>query len=73
MKLDQYAKARRLFELGMPPSYVALKLGLSRTTVWYWLRLSGKDSEFAQLRRRALALPDDLRDRLVTDLTRRAA
>ena len=54
---------------GIPPSYVAEKLKVSRTTVWTWMKLMGHDRPFKELRRRVLMLPAHLRDQLVTDLT----
>lgn len=75
MKVDLFAKAKWLVARGMPPSYVAERLGVSRTTVGYWVRLMDHDHTFKQLRRRVLRLPEHLRDQLVTDLVdaRRAA
>jgi len=69
VKLDLFAKAKWLVARGMPPSYVAEKLAISRTTVWYWIKLMDHDHTFKELRRRVLQLPEHLRDQLVTDLT----
>lgn len=69
MKLDLFAKAKWLVARGMPPSYVAEKLDVSRTTVWYWIKLMDHDHTFRELRRRVMALPEHLRDQLATDLT----
>jgi hypothetical protein len=75
VKIDLFVKAKWLVARGMPPGYVAGKLGVSRATVGYWVKLMDHDSTFKQLRRRVLRLPEHLRDQLVTDLVdaRRAA
>lgn len=75
MKVDLFAKAKWMIGRGIPPSYVAERLNVSRTTLWSWRRLMNHDSTFKELRRRVLMLPAHLRDQLVTDLSdaRRAA
>jgi hypothetical protein len=74
-KLDLFSRAKVLISRGWPPIVVARDLGVSRQTLLYWRSLMDYDHAFASLRRRALLLPEHLRDRLVTDLTesRRAA
>lgn len=75
-KLDLFAKAKWLVANGMPPSYVATKLGISRTTELYWRSLmSHDDFTVKDLRRRVLQLPPHLRDQIATAIqdARRAA
>jgi len=75
-KLDLFAKAKWLVANGMPPTYVASKLGISRTTELYWRSLmSCDDFTVKDLRRRVLQLPPHLRDQIATAIqdARRAA
>lgn len=74
-KLDLFAKAKWLVANGMPPSYVAEKLGISRTTEWYWRSLMDHDLTVKELRRRVLQLPARYRDQIATAIqdARRAA
>ena len=73
VKLDLYRKVKWFVSNGLATSHISAKLGVSRTTVRYWVKLMDRDHEFQQLRRRVLRLPDRLRDQLVTDLTERRA
>lgn len=74
-KLDLFAKAKWLVANGMPPSYVAAKLGISRTTELHWRSLMDHDFTVKELRRRVLQLPSHLRDQIATAIqdARRAA
>ena len=65
-KLDLFAKAKWLVANGMPPSYVASRLGISRTTELYWRQLMDHDYTVKDLRRRVLLLPAHLRDQIAT-------
>lgn len=76
VKLDLFRKAKWLVANGMPPSYVAEKLGVSRTTELYWRQLMNHDYTAKELTRRVLQLPERYRDQIVTavqDARRRAA
>jgi DNA-binding GntR family transcriptional regulator len=75
MKLDLFAKAKWYAGRGLPPSYIAEKLGVSRTTVWSWLQLMDHDRAVKELRRRVLMLPERHRDQIATAIAdaRRAA
>lgn len=66
MKLDLFRKARWLVSNGMPPSYVAGQLGVSRTTELRWRRLMNHDGAVRELRRRVLMLPEHCRDQIAT-------
>lgn len=57
----------------MPPSYIADKLRISRTTLLYWRSLMDLDATVAQLRRRVLMLPERYRDQIATALADRRA
>jgi len=74
-KLDLFAKAKWLVANGMPPSYVASKLGISRPTERYWRSLMDHDGALKDLRRRVLQLPARYRDQIATAIqdARRAA
>ncbi len=74
-KLDLFAKAKWLVANGMPPSYVADKLGISRPTERYWRSLMDHDYTVKELCRRVLMLPPHCRDQVMTTLqdARRAA
>lgn len=74
-KLDLFAKAKWLVANGMPPSYVAARLGISRTTELYWRSLMDHDHTVKDLRRRVLALPANAREAIATAIAdaRRAA
>jgi hypothetical protein len=72
-KLDLFAKAKWLVANGMPPSYIAARLGISRPTLLYWRSLMDLDATVAQLRRRVLALPPRYRDQIATALADRSA
>ncbi len=65
-KLDLFAKAKWLVANGMPPSYVAAKLGVSRTTELHWRSLMDHDTTVKELRRRVLQLPPHQRDQIAT-------
>ena len=71
-KLAEFSKCRRYyFGRGLPTSYIAERLNLSETTVRKWRRLVSTDHTFAELRRRAMLLPQWQQDQLVTDLVTR--
>lgn len=71
-KLAEFWKCRRYyFGRGLPTSYIAERLNLSETTVRKWRRLASTDHTFAELRRRAMLLPQWQQDQLVTDLVTR--
>lgn len=74
-KLDLFAKAKWLVANGMPPTYVAEKLGISRTTELYWRSLMDHDYTVKELCRRVLQLPEHLRAQVATAIqdARRAA
>jgi hypothetical protein len=72
-KIDLFAKAKWLVSNGMPPSYIADKLGISRTTLLYWRQLMDLDTTVAELRRRVLMLPERYRDQIATALADRRA
>lgn len=75
IKLDLFRKAKWLVANGMPPSYVAEKLRISRTTELYWRQLMNHDGAVKELRRRVLQLPERCRDQIATAIqdARRAA
>lgn len=75
MKLDLFRKAKWLVANGMPPSYVAAKLGISRSTELYWRSLMDHDGAVKDLCRRVLQLPERARAQVLTALqdARRAA
>lgn len=75
MKLDLFSKAKWLVANGMPPTYIAAKLGISRTTELYWRQLMNHDGAVQELRRRVLRLPERYRDQIATAIqdARRAA
>jgi hypothetical protein len=66
VKLDLFRKAKWLVANGMPPAYVAGKLGISRTTELYWRQLMDHDCTVKELRRRVLQLPEHCRDQIAT-------
>lgn len=66
MKLDAFRKAKWLVANGMPPSYVAAKLRVSRTTELRWRQLMDHDATVSELRRRVLQLPEHYRDQIAT-------
>ena len=70
-KLAEFSKCRWYFWRGLPTSYIAERLNLSETTVRKWRRLASTDHTFAELRRRAMLLPQWQQDQLVTDLVTR--
>lgn len=65
-KIDLFAKAKWLVANGMPPSYVADKLGISRQTELNWRQLMDHDYTVKELRRRVLQLPEHYRDQIAT-------
>lgn len=75
VKLDLFVKAKWLVSNGMPPSYVAAKLGISRTTEVRWRQMMNHDVAVKELRRRVLQLPEKYRNQIVTAVhdARRAA
>lgn len=75
VKVDLFRKAKWLVANGMPPTYVADKLGISRTTEQYWRRLMDHDTTICELRRRVLQLPARAREQIATAIqdARRAA
>lgn len=66
VKLDLFRKAKWLVANGMPPAYVASRLGISRTTEVRWRQLMDHDGAVSELRRRVLLLPERYRDQIVT-------
>ena len=72
-KIDLFATAKWRVSNGMPPSYIADKLGISRTTLLYWRQLMDLDTTVAELRRRVLMLPERYRDQIATALADRRA
>ncbi len=66
MKLDLFRKAKWLVANGMPPSYVARMLGISRTTELHWRQLMDHDITAKELSRRVLQLPERYRDQIAT-------
>lgn len=66
IKLDLFRKAKWLVANGMPPSYVAEKLGISRQTELYWRQLMDHDHTVKELRRRVLMLPERHREQIAT-------
>jgi len=75
VKLDLFRKAKWLVANGMPPTYVAEKLRVSRTTELRWRQLMDHDDAVKELRRRVLQLPERYRDQIATAIqdARRAA
>lgn len=67
--------AKWLVSNGMPPTYTAARLGISRTTELRWRRLMDHDGTVQELRRRVLQLPERYRDQIATAIqdARRAA
>lgn len=71
-KLAEFSKCRRYyFGRGFPTTFIAERLNLSETTVRKWRRLVSMDHTFAELRGRAMLLPQWQQDQLVTDLVTR--
>ncbi len=68
VKLDLFTKAKWLVSNGMPPAYVASKLGISRTTELRWRQLMNHDVAVQELRRRVLQLPPRYRDQIATTI-----
>lgn len=66
VKVDLFRKAKWLVANGMPPTYVAHKLGISRTTELRWRHLANHDATARDLRRRVLQLPRHYRDQIAT-------
>ncbi len=50
----------------MPPTYVAAKLDISRTTELKYRRLMNHDSTVKEITRRVLALPERCREQIAT-------
>jgi hypothetical protein len=76
VKLGLFRKAKWLVANGMPPTYVAERLGISRTTELYWRQLMDHDGAVKALRRRVLQLPERYREQIATaiqDARQRAA
>lgn len=75
IKTDLFVKAKWLVSNGMPSSYIAARLGISRTTELYWRGLMDHDGAVQALRRRVLQLPERYRDQIATAIqdARRAA
>jgi hypothetical protein len=73
VKLDLFRKAKWLVAQGMPPSYVATRLGISRTTELYWRSLMDHDHATRELRRRVLMLPPAAREQIATAIADRRA
>jgi hypothetical protein len=66
VKTDLFRKAKWLVANGMPPTYVASRLGISRTTELHWRQLMDHDGAVSELRRRVLQLPRHYRDQIAT-------
>ncbi len=66
VKTDLFRKAKWLVSNGMPASYIARRLGISRTTELYWRQLMDHDGTVQALRRRVLQLPERYRDQIAT-------
>lgn len=63
---DLFRRAKWLVANGMPPTYVAAKLDISRTTELKYRRLMNHDSTVKELTRRVLALPERCREQIAT-------
>lgn len=66
VKADLFRKAKWLVANGMPPTYVASRLGISRTTEHRWRQLACHDATARELRRRVLQLPARYREQIAT-------
>lgn len=76
IKIELFRKAKWLVANGMPSSYIADKLRISRTTELYWRQLMDHDGAVKALRRRVLQLPERYREQIATaiqDARQRAA
>lgn len=75
IKVDRFVKAKWLVANGMPSSYIARRLKISRTTELRWRQLMSHDGAVQALRRRVLQLPERYRDQIATAIqdARRAA
>lgn len=75
IKTELFVKAKWLVSNGMPSSYIARRLGISRTTELYWRQLMDHDGTVQALKRRVLQLPERYRDQIATAIqdARRAA
>lgn len=75
IKVEHFVKAKWLVSNGMPSSYIAHRLGISRTTELRWRSLMNHDSSVKELTRRVLQLPEHCRDQIATAIqdARRAA
>ena len=71
MKVAEYAKCRWYVGRGLPTGYIAERLHVSPVTVRKWRTYFNHDRVFAELRRRAMLLPQWQQDQLVTDLVTR--
>lgn len=73
--VQRFVKAKWLVSNGMPSSYIARRLGISRTTELRWRSLMDHDDTVQELRRRVLQLPERYRDQIATAIqdARRAA
>lgn len=66
VKIDAFRKAKWLVSNGMPPTYIAAKLEISRTTELRWRQLMNHDGSIRELVRRVLQLPERCRDQIAT-------
>lgn len=66
IKIDLFVKAKWFVANGMPSSYIARRLGISRQTELSWRRLMNHDNTAAALKRRVLQLPERYRDQIAT-------
>jgi len=75
VKIDLFRRAKWLVANGMPPTYVATRLRISRTTELRWRGLMDHDGSVRELTRRVLQLPERYRDQIATAIqdARRAA
>jgi hypothetical protein len=68
VKLAEFLRAKWMIARGMPVAHIALRLRVSPVTVRAWRKLGNHNHAYTQLRRQVLALPESMRDQLLTDL-----
>lgn len=66
IKVDLFRKAKWFVANGMPSSYIAAKLGISRQTELSWRQMMDHDGTVQALKRRVLQLPARYRDQIAT-------
>lgn len=64
IKVDLYLKAKWLVANGMPSSYIAHRLRISRMTELRWRQLMNHDHTVQALKRRVLQLPEHAREQI---------